>query len=179
MVSSRSIAVAPISIASTPFGDHLSCRGSAQTDAEDALGFGIDHQLGDAFGAIERNGAAGSTPGKLCDFDFAALVFRLSFGEAGPGDFRIGEDDGGNRIAARTTPSCPTYVPPPCGPRARPCGPASARRPRRQWHRSPDRRSASCRLTSMNPLGPTTTLVFSSPGICEFGRRPTEIRTRS
>ena len=40
----------------------------------------------------------GCGPGKFGDGDFASLFFGLRFGEAGPRDFRIGEDDGGNRV---------------------------------------------------------------------------------
>ena len=37
-------------------------------------------------------------PGKLGDFDFAIIFLRLGFGQAAPGDLRVGEDDSGNRV---------------------------------------------------------------------------------
>ena len=45
-----------------------------------------------------RDGAAGGGPGKLGDFDFAIFFLRLRFGQAGPRDFGIGEDDRGNGV---------------------------------------------------------------------------------
>src|SRR5450755_323321 len=80
------------------FGDQLACACTDDADSEDTLCFRIDQQLSQTFWAVERDGASGSGPGELGDGDFASLFFGLSFGEAGPRDFGIGEDDGGNRV---------------------------------------------------------------------------------
>jgi len=78
------------------FGDHLAGSHADDADTENTLGVGIDEKLGHAFGAVESDGAAGGSPGKLRDFDFAIFFLRLRFGESAPGDFRIGEDDSGD-----------------------------------------------------------------------------------
>ena len=71
---------------------------SDNTDAENALGLGIDEEFGEAFGAVDGNGASGGGPGEFRDGDFAPLFFGLGLGESGPGNFGIGEDDGGDGI---------------------------------------------------------------------------------
>ena len=58
---------------------------------------GIDDPLGQPFGAADGLGPTAGGPGELGHFDRAALLLGLGFGQAGPGDFRIGEDHGGNR----------------------------------------------------------------------------------
>ena len=63
---------------------------------EDAFGFRIDDQLGQAVRTIEGQRAAGSGPRKFRDFDLDALRLRLRFGQAAPGHFRIGENNGGD-----------------------------------------------------------------------------------
>ena len=50
------------------------------TDAEHTLGLGINDELGQTFGTVESHGAAGCSPGELCDFDFAIFFLCLSFG---------------------------------------------------------------------------------------------------
>ena len=59
---------------------------------------GIDDPLGQPFGAADGLRPAAGRPGELGHFDRAALALGLGFGEPGPGDFRIGEDHGGNRL---------------------------------------------------------------------------------
>ena len=59
---------------------------------------GIDDPLGQPFGAADGLRPAAGGPGKLGHLDRAALALGLGFGQPGPGDFRIGEDDGGNRL---------------------------------------------------------------------------------
>ena len=79
------------------FGDELAGAGTADADAEHALALRVDHQLGDAVGAAERDGAAGCAPGELGDRHLEALLLRVGLGEAGPGDLGIGEHHGRNR----------------------------------------------------------------------------------
>ena len=98
IVKPRSAAVAHISIASTPSAISSPGARADDTDAEDALSLRIDDQFRHAFRSVERDGAAGGAPWVLCDLVFAALLFGLRLGEAGPGDFRIGENDRGNSI---------------------------------------------------------------------------------
>ena len=49
------------------FRDQFARAGADETDAEETLGLGIENQLGQAVGAIERDGAARRAPGKLRD----------------------------------------------------------------------------------------------------------------
>ena len=80
------------------FGDQFARACAYDADAEDALCLRIDKQFGETFRAIESDGAAGRGPGKFGDGDFASLFFGLRLGQAGPGDFGIGEDYGGDGV---------------------------------------------------------------------------------
>ncbi len=79
------------------FGDQLACTGSDDADAEDAFGFVFDNQFRQALGASQRLGSAAGGPGEADDFHVALLSLRFGFGEAAPREFRVGEDDGGDR----------------------------------------------------------------------------------
>ena len=147
-------------------GDHLAGAGADDADAEHALGLRVEDDLGQAVGAADRGGAARTRPTGTSALRTAMLSrFGLDLGQAAPGQLGIGEDDRGNRRAARRRP---------CGrrwPRRRswlrrsPCARASARRRRRRWRRASARRCAAARRRSMKPLSSTSTLVFSRPGI--------------
>src|SRR5689334_10068260 len=80
------------------FGNELSGTGSDDPNAEDAFSLWIDDQFRHTFRSVERDGAAGGAPWVLRDLVFATLLFGLSLSEAGPGDFRIGENNRGNCI---------------------------------------------------------------------------------
>ena len=80
------------------FGDQFAGAYADDPNTQHALGLRIEDQLGHAFGAVESHGAAGGSPGKLGHFDLAIFFLRLGFGQAAPGDFRIGEDDGGDSV---------------------------------------------------------------------------------
>ena len=67
MVSLRSVAFAPISIASTPSAISSPAPGADEPDAQHALGLRIEDQLGQAVGAVERDRAAGRAPRELGD----------------------------------------------------------------------------------------------------------------
>src|SRR5580658_203369 len=80
------------------FGDQFARARAHNPDAQHAFGLRIDQQLGETFGAVDGDGTARRGPWKLGYGDLAALFFGLRFGEAGPCDFGIGEDDRGNRV---------------------------------------------------------------------------------
>src|SRR5205807_211553 len=65
-------------------------------DAQDVLSLGINNQLGKTISAVEGQRAAGGAPGELGDFNRDAFFLRFGFGQAAPGDFGVGEDDGRN-----------------------------------------------------------------------------------
>ena len=58
MVIFRSVAFAPISIASDAFGDQLAGARPDDADAEHAFGLRIEHQLGQPVRPVDRDGAA-------------------------------------------------------------------------------------------------------------------------
>ncbi len=66
--------------------------------ADDWLGLRVDDPLGQPFGAADGLGTAAGHPGELRHLDRAPLALGLGLGQTRPGDFRIGEDDGGNRL---------------------------------------------------------------------------------
>lgn len=80
------------------FSDQFSSARADDADTEHALSFGINEQFGETFGTIDGGGASGSGPWKFRDGDFAPLFIGLRLGQSSPGDFGIGEDNGGNRI---------------------------------------------------------------------------------
>src|SRR5271169_469220 len=80
------------------FGNQLARARAHDTDTEYAFRLRIDEQLGETFGPVAGDGASRGGPRKLGNGDLASLFFGLRFGEAGPSNFRIGEDDGGNRV---------------------------------------------------------------------------------
>ena len=88
MVSSRSLATAPISIGQRAFRNQLAGAGADDADAEHAFRAGLDHELGEAVGAIDRERAAGRGPGELRDLDLLPLLLRLGLGEARPRQLR-------------------------------------------------------------------------------------------
>src|SRR5690349_21364539 len=78
------------------FSDEFASAVADHADAENAVGIWLEDQLGDAIGAVKSKRAAGSSPRKLHDVYLDIFRFGFGFSETGPGDFRIGEDDGGN-----------------------------------------------------------------------------------
>src|SRR5216684_9052736 len=80
------------------FGDQFARARAHDADTEHAFRLRIDEQLGQAIGPVERDGATRSGPWKLGDGDLATLFLGLSFRQASPRDFRIGEDNRRNRI---------------------------------------------------------------------------------
>src|SRR5260370_11039534 len=80
------------------FGDQFARPRAHDADTEHAFRLRIDEQLGYAIGPVERNGAPRSRPGELGDGDLASLFLGLRFRQSSPRDFRIGEDDRGDRV---------------------------------------------------------------------------------
>mgnify|MGYP003341166470 CR=1 FL=1 len=76
--------------------------GAVADDAhpEDALGAGLDDQLGEAVGAVEGEGASAGPPGELGDLHRDAALLGLLFGEADPSHLGIGEHHGGHHVVA-------------------------------------------------------------------------------
>ena len=77
------------------FADHVAGVCADHAAAHDLavavrLGAVIEQQLGKAFVAPVGNGAARRCPGKQAFFDLDALRLSLVFGQADPGDFRVG-----------------------------------------------------------------------------------------
>src|SRR6266436_1610197 len=69
---------------------------SDDADAEDALGLRVYDELRQSVGTVEGQGASGCGPEKLGDLYFGAFFLGGGLGQTTPGDFRIGEHDGGN-----------------------------------------------------------------------------------
>ena len=123
-------------------------------------------------------GPAAGGPGELGHFHRAALRLGLGFGQAGPGDFRIGEDHGGNRRAARRRRCGRRWPRPPTCPRGAALWASigwPATSPMAQIRGSAVRR---CGSTATKPCLSIWTLVFSRPRPSLLGRRPTETSTR-
>ena len=59
------------------FGDHFSRAAAGDADTEDALGFGVDDQFGDAVAVTQGQGAARSGPRKSGDGNVTLLLFGL------------------------------------------------------------------------------------------------------
>src|SRR5579864_1284155 len=78
--------------------DQLARTGSYDADAEHALGLRIDDQFRHAVRAINGDGPARCSPGKFRHFDLTAFLLSSSLGQTAPGNFRISENDGGNRV---------------------------------------------------------------------------------
>src|SRR6478735_11689208 len=58
--------------------------------ADDAMRGFVEHELGEAFGAVDADRAAARGPRELADADMQALRRGFAFGHADPRDFRIG-----------------------------------------------------------------------------------------
>src|SRR5688500_19676769 len=80
------------------FGDEFAGAGADDAAAEHAVGGRIDDPLCHAVGAAIGDGAAARLPGVLRDSDVAIGSLGFLGSEAGPGDFWIGEYDGGNGL---------------------------------------------------------------------------------
>ena len=145
IVSFRSVAFAPISIASTPSAISSPAPGPTRPTPRMRSVFGIENQLGHAVRAVEGDGAARGAPGEPGDHDLASFFLRLRLGQAGPGQLRIGEDHGRNRLRLRTRRSRRRSPRRRRALRATPCAPASARRRRRRSRKSTARRCAAAR----------------------------------
>ena len=88
----------PISMASTASAISSPAPGPTMPHAQDALGLRIDEQLGQPFGAAQRHARGRWRPRDRRPTSYLRpSCLGLLFGQAGPGDFRIGEDDGRNR----------------------------------------------------------------------------------
>ena len=94
IVSARSRAAAPISMASTASAIRSPAPAPTMPQPSSRLALRIDEPLGQALGAADRLGPAAGGPGELGHLDLAALLLGLGLGQAGPGDLRIGEDHG-------------------------------------------------------------------------------------
>ena len=70
------------------FGNEFASPMADDADAENALGLRIDDKLGDAVGAVQREGAAGCAPGKFGDFDLSTFLFRPGFRSSRPKPLR-------------------------------------------------------------------------------------------
>ena len=79
------------------FRDQLACTRAGDADAEDAARLLLEHELGQTVHAVDADRAAARAPRELRNLDVAPLGLRLRFGQTGPGDLGVGEDDGGDR----------------------------------------------------------------------------------
>jgi hypothetical protein len=77
------------------FADQLAGADADDADAEDALGFRFDNELGQTVGPVQRERAAGSAPEKFGDLNLDVFLLGFGFGETAPGDFRIGKTTAG------------------------------------------------------------------------------------
>src|ERR1035438_605845 len=80
------------------FRDQFARARAHDANTEHAFRLRIDEQLGESFGAVERDGSPRSGPRKLSDGDLASLFLGLRFRQSRPRNFRIGEDNRGNRV---------------------------------------------------------------------------------
>src|SRR5690606_31797331 len=71
-------------------GDELAGMHADDAAADDAAGIRIEQQLGEALGAAQADGAAGSGPRELRHLDRDALGPGLGLGDPDPGDLRVG-----------------------------------------------------------------------------------------
>src|SRR5207249_10641733 len=78
-------------------GDQLSGADAHDPDAQHAVAFRVDDQLGHALGAVERHGPSGGAPREARDLDGAILLLRLLLREPAPGTFGVGKHHGGYR----------------------------------------------------------------------------------
>ena len=103
MVRPMSAASAPISMASGDFGDEVAGVGADDAGADDPVGGLVEQDLGHAFVAAQRQGAAGGGPGEHAFAVFDPGGFGLVLGDADPGDLGVGVgdagDDGGVEVA--------------------------------------------------------------------------------
>src|ERR1700754_2534103 len=70
-------------------GDEVTGVHADDAGADDAMSLFVEQELGEAFGAVDADGAAGGCPGELADADLQTLFLRFPLGHADPGDFRI------------------------------------------------------------------------------------------
>ena len=94
--SARSRTVAPISMATTPSAINSPAPWPTMPTPRMRSVSGSINQFGQAVGAIIGQRAAGCAPREFGDFNFQSFCARLGFGQAAPGQFGIGENDGGN-----------------------------------------------------------------------------------
>src|SRR5579863_1625012 len=80
------------------FGNQVARACSHNSDTQNAFALRINDELGHTLGAVERHSPAGSAPGELGNFDLTIFFLCLRFSKTSPGDFGIGEDDGGNGV---------------------------------------------------------------------------------
>ena len=78
------------------FGDQFACARSDDTAADDDFGVGIDQPLRQAFRPAEGLSSATGGPGVDGQLVGSTVPFGFRFGEPGPGNFGIGEDNGRN-----------------------------------------------------------------------------------
>ncbi len=78
------------------FADHVAGARADDGAADDAMGFRVEDQLGEAVVGAVGDGATGGCPGELGDFDLAPGLLRLCFGQADPGDFGMCVGDAGD-----------------------------------------------------------------------------------
>ena len=98
MLSFRSVASAAISTASTPSAISSPAPAPTMPTPRTRSVSGSMTSFVRPSGRSIATRAAERGPGELRDLDLAALLLRLGLGQAAPGDFGIGEDDGRNRL---------------------------------------------------------------------------------
>ena len=147
--------------------------------AQQAVGRLVEQELGHALVAAQRQRAARGRPGEDALAVLDALGLGLVLGQARPRRprGRCRRPRGSPRHRRRSSCRWPPR-PRPC-PRAPPCAPASAGRPRRRWRRCAARWCACCLSTGMKPRSSTMTPAFSAAIALPLGRRPTATRMRS
>src|SRR5690606_33869177 len=159
-------------------GDELAGMHADDAAADDAAGIRIEQQLGEALGAAQADGAAGSGPRELRHLDRDALGPGLGLGDPDPGDLRVGvghrRDHPRHPLAlvpaatsAATWPSwvalCASIGWPTRSPIAKMCGTLVR----------------ICASTAMKPRSDTCTPALPASSLPPLGARPTATSTRS
>src|SRR5438309_3419061 len=80
------------------FRNELTGPTASDADAQYPTGGWIKDEFGNTIVAIERCGPAGSSPGKAGHLNGTPLLLSLGLGQTTPGNLRVGEDDGRDRV---------------------------------------------------------------------------------
>jgi hypothetical protein len=90
-------------------GNEFAGARADDANAEDAFGIRIDDELGQAVGAVEGQARPEAAHGNLATLTSMPFALASCFGQPAPGQFRIGEHDGGMVISVKAL-SSPTMT---------------------------------------------------------------------